>query len=200
MIKLIKLFFLIFIISSSTAFASSDLRAYEAIENKDYKKALFYLSYDANLGDDRAQYNLGIMYKKGLGVSINNNEAFGWFFLSAEQGNILANYALGNSYNKGEGVKKNYPLAYKAFKYASLREHPLSKINLGAMYFFGNGIQKDYSKAYLWWRLSADLNINGARKNIEMLSKKMNDNEKNKGLQLYEDCMKNTLFNCTKNY
>ena len=196
MIRLIKLFFLVFIINSSTAYASSDLRAYEALENKDYKKALFYLSYDANLGDDRAQYNLGIMYKKGLGVLINNNEAFGWFFLSAEQGNILANYALGNSYNKGEGVKKNYPLAYKAFKYASLREHPLSKINLGAMYFFGNGIQKDYSKAYLWWRLSADLNINGARENIEMLSKKIIPSSNTIALKTKQNYSIQTNYRC----
>ena len=74
------LFFLILIIFSSTTFANDRLKGYQALEDQDYKKALYYLSYEANLGDDKAQYNLGIMYKKGLGVPVNNNEAFGWFF------------------------------------------------------------------------------------------------------------------------
>ena len=79
---MIKLFFLILIIFSSTTFANDRLKGYQALEDQDYKKALYYLSYEANLGDDKAQYNLGIMYKKGLGVPVNNNEAFSWFFLS----------------------------------------------------------------------------------------------------------------------
>ena len=51
---------------------------------------------------------IGIQTRKGLGVPVNHNEAFGWFFLSSNQGNVLANYALGHSYYKGLGVKQNY--------------------------------------------------------------------------------------------
>ena len=69
------------------------------------------------MGDDKAQYNLGIMYKKGLGVLVDEYEAFSWFFLSANQGNILANYALGHAYLKGSGINKNYKLALKSLNF-----------------------------------------------------------------------------------
>ena len=170
---MVKLCFLILIILSSTTFANDRLKGYQALEDQDYKKALYYLSYDASLGDDKAQYNLGIMYKKGLGVPVNNNEAFSWFFLSANQGNILANYALGHSYLKGLGIKQNYKLALKAFKYSALREHPTSRLLIGNMYYQGQGIIVSYSRAFLWWSLAQDLNIDGTSENISMIKKKM---------------------------
>jgi len=195
---MIRLFVLLFIQFSSASFANDSLKGYEALEIKDYKTALYYLSYQANLGDDKAQYNLGIMYKKGLGVPVNLNEAFGWFFLAANQGNILASYALGHSYLKGSGIKKNYKLALKAFKFAALREHPMSRLLLGNMYYQGQGISKSYPRAYLWWKLAEDLNINGAKQNINMLKNLMNNDEYLKGKEMYDLCMKNTLYNCTK--
>ncbi len=195
---MIKLFFLILIIFSSTTLANDRLKGYQALEDKDYKKALYYLSYEANLGDDKAQYNLGIMYKKGLGVPVNNNEAFGWFFLSANQGNILANYALGHAYLKGSGIKKNYKSALRAFKYAALREHPSSRLIIGNMYYQGQGVIVSYSRAYLWWSLAQDLNIGGASQNIDMIKKKMSKDQYSKAKEMYLMCMQNTLYNCTK--
>ena len=195
---MIRLFFLLFIHFSSASLANDNLRGYKALESKDYKSALYYLSYQANLGDDKAQYNLGVMYQKGLGVPINQNEAFSWFFLSANQGNILANYALGHSYLKGAGIQKNFKLALKSFKYAALREHPMSRLLLGNMYYQGQGITKSYSRAYLWWKLAEDQNIDGASQNIDMLKNKMNNDEYLKGKEMYASCMQNTLYNCTK--
>lgn len=187
---MIKLIFVIIFNFSSLTMANDNLRGYQALENKEYKKALYYLSYHANLGDDKAQYNLG--------VPVNHNEAFGWFFLSSNQGNVLANYALGHSYYKGLGVKQNYKLALRSFKYASLEGHPMSRLLLGNMYYQGQGVDKDYTKAHLWWRFAEDLNINGARQNIVMLEKKMSDEERYKTKELYKMCMKNTLYNCIK--
>ena len=158
----------------------------------------YYLSYDASLGDDKAQYNLGIMYKKGLGVPVNNNEAFSWFFLSANQGNILANYALGHSYLKGSGIKQNYKLALKAFKYSALREHPTSRLLIGNMYYQGQGVVVSYSRAFLWWNLAQDLNIDGASENISMIKKKMTKGQYSKAKEMYLMCMQDTLYNCTK--
>ena len=195
---MVKLCFLILIILSSTTFANDRLKGYKALEDQDYKKALYYLSYDASLGDDKAQYNLGIMYKKGLGVPVNNNEAFSWFFLSANQGNILANYALGHSYLKGSGIKQNYKLALKAFKYSALREHPTSRLLIGNMYYQGQGVIVNYSRAFLWWSLAQDLNIDGASENISMIKKKMTKGQYSKAKEMYLMCMQDTLYNCTK--
>ena len=199
---MVKLCLLILIILSSTTFANDRLKGYQALKDQDYKKALYYLSYDASLGDDKAQYNLGIMYKKGLGVPVNNNEAFSWFFLSANQGNILANYALGHSYLKGSGIKQNYKLALKAFKYSALREHPTSRLLIGNMYYQGQGVIVSYSRAFLWWSLAQDLNIDGASENISIIKKKMTKGQYSKAKEMYLMCMQDTLYkyNCTKKF
>ena len=85
---MIRQIFLILILTCSITFANDRLKGYEVLEQKDYKTALYYLSYDANLGDNKVQYNLGIMYEKGLGVTVDKNEAFSWFFLYVNQVNI----------------------------------------------------------------------------------------------------------------
>ena len=195
---MIKLFFLILIIFSPTTLANDRLKGYQALEDQDYKKALYYLSYETNLGDDKAQYNLGIMYKKGLGVPVNKNEAFGWFFLSANQGNILANYALGHAYLKGSGIKKNYKSALKAFKYAALREHPSSRLIIGNMYSQGQGVFVSFPRAFLWWSLAQDLNIGGASQNIDMIKKKISRDQYSKAKEMYLMCMQKTLYDCSK--
>ena len=143
---MIKLIFLILKHTFSTTFANERLQGYHALEQKDYKTALYYLSNDANLGDDKAQYNLGIMYKKGLSVPVDENEAFSCFFLSANQDNILANYALGHAYLKGSGINKNYNLAFKSLKFSAFREHPMSRLMLGNMYYQEQGVAVNYPK------------------------------------------------------
>jgi len=52
------------------------------------KKELNELKKQANNGDARAQYNLGIMYKKGQGVEKDYKEAVKWFELAADQGYV----------------------------------------------------------------------------------------------------------------
>ena len=140
------------------------------------------------------------LYFKGLGVPVDKNEAFSWFFLSANQGNVLANYALGHAYLKGSGINKNYKLALKSFKFSALRDHPTSRLILGNMYFQGQGVKVSYPKAFLWWRLAEDLNIDGASQNINMIKKKMTKEQYILGDKLYSDCMQDTLYNCTKNF
>ena len=66
------------------------------------------------------------------------------------------------------------------------------------MYFQGQGVKASYPKAYLWWRLAEDLNIEGARQNINMIKEKMSKDAHDEGYSLYSNCMKNTLYNCTK--
>jgi len=59
-------------------------------------------------------------------------------------------------------------------------------------------VLKNCTKAYLLWRLAEDLNIDGARQNIEMIQEKMNDNQKNESIRIYQSCMKISLYNCLK--
>ena len=178
---------------------SNDLnKAYRALEIKDYSTAIYFFSYYANIGDAKSQYNYGIMLKKGLGTKKDENEAFKWLFLSAEQGNILANYALGNAYYRGEGVEINYKLSYQSYLKSSILGHPAAKINLGNLYYQGKGTSKSYEKAMLWWMLAESQNINGAKENLKMLDNVISETEKQRGLSLYNKCLRITLLECSK--
>ena len=137
------------------------------------------------------------MVKKGLGTKKDDNEAFHWIFLSAKQNNMLANYALGNLYYKGEGTKINYTLSFDSYLKSALQGHPSAKINLGHLYFEGKGVKKSFSKAYLWWQISLDQNINGAKENLAMLKNIMSKKEIEKSKKLYYRCLKVTLLECS---
>ena len=197
--KIISIIIIFLFFGFSNLSKSDDLnRAYLALEKKDYKTAIYFLSYYANLGNAKAQYNYAIMLKNGLGTKKDPNEAFKWFFLSADQGNMLANYAIGQSYFKGKGVNKNYKLALESFKKAALMGHASSKINLGSIYYFGYGINKNHPKAYLWWRLALDQNANGAVENLNTLKKIIDSKDLSKGVSLYNKCLKMLLMECLK--
>ena len=63
-------------------------------------------------GHNKAQYRLGVMYEKGIGVSQDIKEALKWKLMAAEQGEPRAQNNMGVKYAKGKGVKKNYRNAY----------------------------------------------------------------------------------------
>ena len=71
-----------FYFSSSLALKADDYtKAFEALERGDYETATFYLSFFASNGDSVAQYNLGLLYRDGLGVEKNPKVAFYGFIL-----------------------------------------------------------------------------------------------------------------------
>lgn len=57
----------------------------------------------AEQGIAEAQYNLGLIYSKGQGVSRNHEEAVKWYRLAAEQGFAESQTNLGLMYGKGQG-------------------------------------------------------------------------------------------------
>ena len=66
----------------------------------------------AEQGDAAAQYNLGVMYKKGAGVPENYAEALKWYRKAAEQGHTSAQLRFGVMYALGRGIPENYVYAY----------------------------------------------------------------------------------------
>ena len=66
----------------------------------------------AEQGDAKAQYNHGVMYRKGHRVPKNDAEAVKWYRKAAEQGYVDAQYNLGFMYHTGEGVPHDYAKAY----------------------------------------------------------------------------------------
>lgn len=80
---------------------------------KDDKNDINKLLKLAERGDAEAQYNLGLIYNKGQGVTKSRRIAIKWFKRAAEQGYAKAQTLIGYLYFQGEGVQKNYKTAIK---------------------------------------------------------------------------------------
>ena len=115
--------------------ADAYLKGFEALEQKDYKTALYFLSMFAADGDARANYNLGIMYREGLGVDQDDIEALTHFIAAAENGHMLGNYAVGLAFLRGKGSDVDAQAALYYLKEATLLGHALSPVEIGRIYF-----------------------------------------------------------------
>lgn len=60
----------------------------------------------ANQGNANGEYELGLMYKKGIAVEQSYMKAYELFYKSAEQGNANGEYELGRLYRKGQGENR----------------------------------------------------------------------------------------------
>ena len=90
------------------AFSADFQKGVTAYKSGDYATALREWTPVAEQGDAFAQYNLGVMYDKGLGVPQDYKTAVKWYSLAAEQGLAAAQYNLGFMYYNGKGVPQNY--------------------------------------------------------------------------------------------
>jgi len=61
--------------------------AYEAAVKKQYDESFRIYQKIANKGDDRAEYNIGMMYMKGVGVERKKMSAYKWLRRASKHGN-----------------------------------------------------------------------------------------------------------------
>ena len=124
---------------------------------------------EARLGKPQAQYNLGVVYFKGVGVSTDHEEAFKWFARAAEKGSAPGQVFLGVMYENGLGVVQDYEMSLHWYRKAAEQGHPHAKHFLETtspdfepnvedlykkgQYFFE---QREYEEAFLWLSRSAE--------------------------------------------
>ncbi len=75
----------------------------------------------ADQGYANAQFNLGVMYEKGEGVTQDYKEAVKLYRKAADQGNTDAQTNLGVMYGKGQGVTKDYVQAHSWLNLAAVQ-------------------------------------------------------------------------------
>jgi TPR repeat protein len=76
---------------------------------KDLAKAFIMAKNSAELGIEKAQYNLAQMYEKGIGTYKDYERAVYWYEKAIDNNYVEGElyYRLGNLYDKGLGVKEN---------------------------------------------------------------------------------------------
>ena len=91
----------------------------DAYNRGDYATALKELRPLAEQGDANAQFNLGVLYYNGEGVSQDYVQARQWFEKAAAQGYVYAQNSLGVLYYKGQGVLQDYVQAHMWYSLAA---------------------------------------------------------------------------------
>ena len=123
----------------------------------------------AKEGHADSQFNVGVMYEQGNGVSKNEQEAFFWYNKSASQGNAGAQFYLGVLYENGRGTKIDFVKANEWYRKASVQGDGLAIGNLGMLYVRGQGVKENKIAGVALLLMSATQDTspeNQAKKNI----------------------------------
>ncbi|MCL2296237.1 MAG: sel1 repeat family protein [Methanomassiliicoccaceae archaeon] len=160
---------------------------------KEVKKRLV----EAEKGDSRAQYDIGVVYQEGRGVPQNYEEAAKWFRRSAEQDDFAAFCIRVLLYDVGleksddhEEIAKRFREAAEAglgpefsseppgrtsirwLKLSAEHGNVGSQRNLGFAYQEGmDGVPQDYEESAKWIRLAAENGDTMAQSNLSFLYK-----------------------------
>ena len=94
-------------------------RGARALDAGDYETALGEFLPLVGRGDSRAQFSLGMMYERGLGVVRSDVDAVFWYRQAAGQGHPGAQYSLGTMKADGRGVPQNHRAALVWFSIAA---------------------------------------------------------------------------------
>ena len=127
----------------------------EANDREDYATALREWRPLAERGDALAQYNLGLLYRKGRGVPQDDVQARNWYAKAAAQGLAKAQFNLGTLYFNGEGAPKDYQQALRWFRLAADQGEALAQTKIAIMYEEGQGVPQNIIQAYKWYSLAA---------------------------------------------
>ncbi len=127
----------------------ADLKAgLDAYKRGDYHTALKEWRPLAEQGHAEAQYNLGVLYDQGRGVSQDYQEALRWYRRAADQGDAYAQNNLGYMYEYGEGVPQDYQEALRWYRLATDQGYATAQYNLGWLYGGGKGVPRMIRKRF----------------------------------------------------
>jgi TPR repeat protein len=148
----------------------------------------------AKQGHAYAQYNLGLMYAKGIGVPENDAEAVKWYRKAADQGYADAQFNLGLMYEFGEGVPENDAEAVKWYRKAADQGDADAQHNLGAMYALGEGVPENNIRAYVWWSMAKTQG--NASTSLEILKPTMTKQQIAEAQALAAQCYESNYKDC----
>ena len=193
----ITYFTLVLLLGNTGMSWSADLhKGLAAAKRGDFITALREWKPLAKLGNADAQYNLGVMYRAGEGVSQDNNIAAKWYTLAAEQGHASAQYNLSTMYDNGQGVPQNYKTAMKWCRLAAEQGYALAQYNLATMYQFGHGITQDNIYAHMWYSIAALSGDKDAVKNRDIIAKRMPRADISAAKKLTRECILKKYKEC----
>jgi TPR repeat protein len=102
------------------------------------------------------QYNLGVMYQNGQGVTQDLKQAAEWYQKAANKGYALAQGNLGFMYHNAQGVTQDLKQAVEWYQKAANQGYANAQSSLGFMYGNGQGVTQDLKQAVEWYQKAAN--------------------------------------------
>jgi TPR repeat protein len=123
----------------------------------------------AEAGHADSQFNVALMYERGIGVAKDEKVAVFWYDKAASQGNAAAQFNLGVLYENGRGTKVDFTKANAWYRKASVQGDALAIGNLGMLYVRGQGVKENKVAGVALLLVSATWDTspeNQAKKNV----------------------------------
>lgn len=139
----------------------------------------------ADEGIAEAQFNLGLMHDRGLGVPKDKQKALGWYRKAALKGDAKALYNLGLLYQLGGGVPCDIHKAAALFEKAAIRCDTEAMLALACLYESGDELPQDTLKSAEWYARAA---LQEDKNAAEAISRLYDGDE-----DIIESAMKNAL-------
>ncbi len=150
--------------------ASADFdKGIAAYQANDLPLAYKEFRASADEGHADSQFNVALMFEKGIGVEKDEKQAVVWYEKSALKGNAAAQFNLGVLYENGRGTAVDFAKANEWYRKASVQGDALAIGNLGMLYVRGDGVKVNNVVGVALLLMSATLDPspeNNAKKNI----------------------------------
>ena len=118
---------------------------------KSAKKAAKLYKRAVELGDVKAMTSLGVYYKNGRGVKMDEAKAKQLYRMAADRGDYIAQMNLGGLLLS----EKNDDEAYRWFLLAAQQGFTAAELQVGIAHCNGWGVAKDYAEAKRWFLRAA---------------------------------------------
>lgn len=118
------------------------------------------LNRAARLEHIEAQYGLGVLYRRGIGVVQNPVQAAEWIGRAAKEGLPAAQVEYGIMVFNGEGMTKSEEVAAQWFELAAEAGDPDARNRLARLYATGRGVQLNPIEAAKWHFLAEASGVN----------------------------------------
>lgn len=126
-----------------------------------YRKGNYSAAYElwrplAEHGNSAAQYNIGLLYQHGLGVTRHFAEAVKWYSQAASAGDADAQNKLGNLILEGHWGNGKESIAVNWYRLSADQGHREAQRQLGILLAQGKGVERDPTQAIEWLQAAHD--------------------------------------------
>lgn len=122
----------------------------------DPQKAQYWYQKAIDQGDTDAMVDLGLCYRDGGCLPLNDTKAVELFRQAAEMGNARGQFLLADRYQNGDGVEQSDIEAFNWCVKSADQEYPPAMALLGKYFFYGVGTEQNFTQAVEWLQKAAD--------------------------------------------